>query len=439
MDILKYKNKILFGFAAFLVIVGVVSVIGIIKDNTLKLKTDVVTHEAGQELVLDAATLFGADEEKAAKITFDISAVDVNTVGEYTAVASLHGQKCDIKVKVVDTTAPMVEFADRYVFTNDIANTDLSVMFAGIYEPSEYSLKLVRFEYVETLKVMDENALKALTDTIPLPADEEELKELGSEEIPTEVGIYNAVVEIADVYGNSILEEVFVIYDTTGAMIEDYPDSVVYVAEEDIDKEPTIDVGQYTITDNVDGSLSEEQITYELELRDETNHEWIVHVTAKDRAGNESKADFLVTVKGDPNVEPSKDDETTSNQGNNTTGNTGNGSTGGTTNTGTYNEADLDKDGVVTGEEDGAVITADEQKTINAGYGNVVQLDSTTYAVLTDMNGDVNGVSGSTILYDYLQNLGLQSGGMYGGYINENYYSWVAVDVVPIDNSGNDW
>lgn len=447
MDFLKNKNKIFTGITIGMVVVIAILVIAIYNQNTVKLTTDSVTHEAGHELTLNAMDLFDVDEEKAAQITFDISGVDVNTVGEYTAVASFNNKKFDIKVNVVDTTAPMVEFKQRMVFTNDFENTDYEETFEGIYDASEYTVKFVRFEHKGNLELMTESVIKGYTDTIPVPCDAEKMQTIGTTDIPTEEGVYRAVMEVADVQGNAVYEEVYVVYDTTGAMIEDYPDSVVYVAEEDIDKEPTIDVGQYTITDNVDGALSDEQISYELELKDETNHEWLVHVTARDRAGNGSKADFLVTVKvGDGTT--TENNGGASNQGgtnNSTTGNGGNSSTGGgtTDNNQSYDPADKDKDGVVTGDEASAYIHPSEQAVIDAGYGVVVKIDSATYSVLTHGDGYANGKYGSDILREYLESQGLYAnGGISGCWIDseKDLYRFIAEDIISIpEDSGNDW
>ena len=47
----------------------------------VELINDTITHEAGQELKIDATTCFDVTTEKAAEFTFDTSKVDINTVG----------------------------------------------------------------------------------------------------------------------------------------------------------------------------------------------------------------------------------------------------------------------------------------------------------------------------------------------------------------------
>ena len=278
--------------AAVLVILMAVNLFGGVKQTK-----DSIVHEAGKELNIDVTDFFDVNEEAAGNITVDTSEVDTEMVGVYTATAKYKMHTYQIQVDVQDTQAPSVEFANRYVFTNNVAEADLAGMVAGAYDASEYTLKLVRFEKSGMLNVMTESALKDLTDAIPVPCSQEELAVMGTEEIPTEEGIYRAVLSATDTYGNVCYEEVYVILDTTGARIEDVPDKEVSVPSEKLAEAPVVNPGDYVIKDNVDGSIAEEDIVCELELRDEAAHEWLVHVSYTDRAGNESRAEFLIAVK----------------------------------------------------------------------------------------------------------------------------------------------
>ncbi len=449
---IKHEKKIMIGIMTLVIVIGIIGCINFFNRNQLKQIQDTYTHEAGQELVLDPADFFEVDEEKAAQVTFDTSTVNKDMVGEYVATAKFKNKTFEIKVTVVDTTAPMVEFSNRYVFTNDIENPNFDGTFAGVYDASEWSAKLIRFEYKENLSVLDENALKRFTDTIPVPCEEEELMAIGTTDIPTEEGVYRAVLEIADVHGNYSVEEVYMIYDTTGARIDDTPDKTVTVAKEDIEKEPEVDKTDYVITDNVDGDIPSEDINCELELRDAEKHEWLVYVSYVDRAGNSSEAKFLIIVEeGDV---PSENDEQTSNPdnsndnaNNDTTSNKGSGNGGTTSNngntnntgsgdSGNYDPADTNKDGVITSDEAAANISPSEQAMIDAGYGNVVQLPTGNYGVL--MQGPdhaINGKDGGDILIDYLAERGLQAGDVTGGWMNDQYYNWIAKNITEIDTS----
>lgn len=409
----------------------------------VKQTNDTVVHEAGKKLQLDVTDYFDVNEETAASITLDTSMVDVNIVGSYEVTASYKMHKYTITVEVKDTQAPSVSFLNRYGFTNDITKMDVSEMVEGVYDASEYTLKLVRFEKSGSLSVMTEKTLKELTDAIPLPCNQETLKNLGTTEIPTAQGIYKAVLAVSDAYGNTQLEQVYVILDTTGAAIEDVPDTTVTVSADKLSEEPEVDTSVYVITDNVDGRVASEDITYEVELRDAEKHEWLVHVSYVDRAGNNSIADFLIIVKEEEKKVESNNQNTSNNtsaDSSNTSAGTSNGnsdssssnknnsnssntsgsnnsssnssnqsnnsqsssSSGGsssnssTTSTGGYNS--------VTGE----AYNSEQQAVIDAGLGVVVDYGDGSYGVLTDENYCVNGKDGYYILTDYLKELGLE-------------------------------
>lgn len=416
MNIKKHKNKIM--AVVIVVVILILAIIGInfFNKNTLKQTKDSYTHEAGKELVLHATDFFDADEEQAAQITFDTSAVDVNTIGEYTVSTSFKNKTFEIKVTVADTTAPKAELSNRYIFTNNIEQTKLDTLVTEVSDASEWSAKLVRFEKHGNLEELDEKALKSLTDSIPLPASMPELEKLGTESIPTEEGIYRAVMQIIDAHGNYTLEELFVIYDTTGAYIEDTPDKTITVEKEDLDKEPEIDKSDYTITDNVDGKIPSDNIQCELELRDADKHEWLVHVSYTDRAGNESKADFLIIVK-------EKQEETPNT-------NTGD-DTPKPDNTPDTTQPDETPDNTPPVDEVEDEYHPSEQAVIDAGYGVVVQIDATTYSVLTHGDGLVNGQEGNIYLREYLATLGLEPTSVSGCWIDleKDFYRYIAYDV----------
>ncbi len=460
---------------AIAVILVIILVIMLFQQNTVKQTKNSLEHEAGEELVLEAKDFFDAEEDILTEMKIDTSEVNANKVGEYEATATYKSKEYTIDVKVVDTTAPKVNFAHRYVFTNDAANADFTGMFESIRDVSECTIKLIRFERSGNLGLMDEKALKSLTDKINTTAKDDELKNLGTADVPTEPGIYRGVVEIMDEHGNAAYEEVYVILDKTGAKIEDVADKTITVSSDNLSSEPTIDKSEYEITDNVDGKIAADDITCELELRDEAKHEWLVHVSYVDRAGNESKATFLIIVKeGATESTQTGNGGGSNNGGNSTSGNAGNGnvsSNGGTTNnagntstdsgssnkpsySGKYNiELIPQEDGSfyvnTSGDEwkktpeweDEHHISPYEQAVIEAGYGNVVDFGDGDYAVLTHSDGYVNGKHGFEILTEYLESIGLYSSNMSGGFIDSRYdwYMYIAKDVHEIDNSGNEW
>lgn len=430
MNILEKKETKIIAVAVMVILI-IIAGIMLFNQNNLKQTKDSLEHEAGKELAFDAQDYFDVDEETAAEITFDASRVDVNTVGEYKATASYKSKTYMIKVNVIDTTAPMVDFACRYVFTNDVANADISSLVEGVYDASEYNAKLIRFERSGNLSVMDEKALNALVDTINTHMSDEELKAIGTADLPTEPGIYRGIVEIADVHGNAAYEEVYVILDKTGAVIEDVADKTITVSAENLAAEPAVDKSEYHITDNVDGKIAADDITCELELRDEAKHEWLVHVSYTDRAGNENKADFLIIV-----TEGTAATQNGNGSASNNGGNTGN---GGSSNQGSNSNSVSDKKPTNNQDtstwvptDDENVISPSQQMLIDAGYGNVVKFDTGNYGVLMkDGDHTINGLDGGDILRQYLAERKLEAGSIIGGWIDaaNGWYMWTATNI----------
>lgn len=338
---------------------------------------------------------------------------------------------------VTDTTAPVVTLKERYIFTNDIAALeDFSSIIETIEESSEYTTKLIRFEKEDVLCELNDLALENLVEKISLPGDASQLKILGSADIPTEQGIYRSVLEIADVHGNTSYEEIFVILDTTGALITEVEDLVYYVDSEDkLDTEPELDYSLYSAVDDVDGYLTSDDLTIELTLQDEDTHEWITNVSYTDRAGNESLGEFLITVKVDADNASNNGGGNNAGGGNSGNGgntgnggsNTGTGNGGGSTNDGGstggvtgYDPADTNRDGVVDGEEAMAHIAPDEQACIDAGYNVVVSFNGGSYYMVLTAEG---GTLGMEILNNYLSEQGL-TGTIAGHSSNESYGHW---------------
>ena len=415
---------------AIAVILVIIFVIMLFQQNTVKQTKNSLEHEAGEELVLEAKDFFAAEEDILAEMKIDASEVNANRVGEYEATATYKSKKYTIDVKVVDTTAPKVTFAHRYVFANDAANVDLSDMLESTLDASECTVKLVRFERKENLGVMDEKALKTFTDAINTYAKAEELQALGTTDIPTEEGVYRAVLEVADAHGNVTYEEIVLILDKTGAKIEDVADKTITVSADKLSEEPTVDKSEYTINDNVDGKIAADDITCQLELRDEAKHEWLVHVSYVDRAGNESKATFLIIVKEGSATQNGNGG--TSNQGGNS-GNGGSSNQGGNTNSDT-NKKPVNNQDISSwdpSDYDENEINPYQQIIIDAGYGNVVDWGDGTYSVLVHKDLTANGKNGREILEEYLAERDLEIVKSQAGIIDEanDWYVYAVYEV----------
>lgn len=449
------------------VVLAVILVIGIIVTNTTGLHQikESIDVELGtvKELSLNAKDFFNVDDEIAKKIAFDDSEVDLTKVGEYEVIATYKGRDYTIKVIVKDTKAPSAQMALRYIFTNDATNVkNLDSLIKKVKDASDYTLNLVRFKKINELVELNDHELKNVTDKATTFAKAEDALAVGTEETPAEPGIYRSILEIADESGNASYEEVIVILDTTAALITDVEDQVIEVAKDKLNEQPEINKNLYKAVDNVDGLKTGDDLTYELSLRDEAKHEWIVKVSYTDRAGNESFGEFLITVKekkassnggsGNKNNSGSNNSNngnTGSNNGNSNTGNSGsnngnsnagnsnsgsnNSNSGGTTYPPNYNsDADTDKDGMVSADEEMRYITPEKQACIDAGYGVVCEFDGGTWygVLMKDNEHTINGKTGREILREYLNERGMD-GLIDGCWINsDNGWYWYTTDEV---------
>lgn len=393
----------------------------------------------------------------------------------------------------VDADAPKVVMKQRYVFTNDITKlSDFSAMIESVSGNSEYTAKLIRFEKKDVLGLMDEVALKNVTEGADSFVTKEDALAVGSEETPTKPGIYRSVLEIVDASGNASYEEVFVILDTRGASINDAADLVVTVPADKVSEKPVIDESIYKAYDEVDGILSGADLNYALTLMDEAKHEWKLTISYTDRAGNKTSADYKVTVQEE--MKQVADNDTgngTGNGENADNGNSDNGNSGnGTTTPGTsttpetpdttpstpsepepntpstpsepepsepepstpstpsepekeYDPMDANQDGFVSSWEEMSYITPQKQKCIDAGYGVVVEQDGGEwYAVLMkDSDQLIDGKRGYEILIDYLKERNLQSDLITGCWINmDNEWYWYTADcITEIPEDDWDW
>jgi len=178
-------------------------IIGIVVSNTTGLKQikESTTVELGsvQEFALNVDEFFQIDEKQKEKVKVDVSTVDVTKAGDYEVTVTYKKKEYAITVIVEDTTAPKVSLSQRYIFTNDIAAlSDFSAIVHEAKDASELTYKLVRFEKKKELVEVNDLELRNLTEGAVAFAKAEDALAVGSEEIPTDAGIYRSVLEIAD-------------------------------------------------------------------------------------------------------------------------------------------------------------------------------------------------------------------------------------------------
>ena len=402
------KTKKIAGIVSIVLAIVLIAGIVVSVSTKAKLLKESITIELGSvsELTLEAEDFFETEKE----VTFDVSGVDVSKVGTYEAYAHLSNRKYSIEVIVADTTAPKAIFKERCIFTNDIAAMeDFSAVLENVEEASEYTVKLIRFEKEEDLCEINEKKMENLLAKLG-----EESEVAGSMEVPTTEGIYRSVLALEDAEGNVSYEEVYVILDTTGALIDEVEDLVFTVSSKSkLSEEPELDLEKYIANDNVDGYLTSDDLKIELVEKDSEKHEWITRVSYIDRAGNESVGEFLITVEVKA--------QATSNRG------TGSASQSGTG----YHPADTNRDGMVDGEEDSQYIDANEQACLNAGIGVVVPVNGGTAYMVVVHKSDV--YSAVPILSNYLNSIGMT--GNISSYSGNGTYEWAIADnLVPVSS-----
>lgn len=327
---------------------------------------------------------------------------------------------------------------------------DLTCFKESVKDASAFSMDLIRYEKSGNLNVMTDAALKTIVDGIVLYGNEETLKNLGSTDIPTEQGVYRAVLAITDACNNVGYEEIYIILDKQSADFADTAAKLLTTTKDKLNDKPPVNPEEYIVSDNVDGSIKAEQLQTELVLKESSDTQvvWSVLVSYTDRSGNTGSADYEIVVKAEkpvvdntPDEKPStgttdnsntqKPDETPS-TGTTTTPDTekpDNTPSSGTTqapdekpSTGNgnvqYDPADTDKDGTVSTSEGMAYITPEKQACIDAGYGVVCEFfedDGEHWiAVMCHSDGLVDGRSGADILSEWLDSRGWDARSMTG-------------------------
>lgn len=208
----------------------------------LRLVSEQVKIELGTEPDTMVTTYVNLDEETARETDIDFSAVDVMTVGTYPVTVTYREQTAVFEVVVGDTTAPVVEVAEKVTVT---AGSPLYAedVLTGITELSREVT--VMFEAVEP--VSGGEAAADGTETAEEPAETAG----GMEEHPVakeyfllgevncnnacivypEAGTYENIITVADVSGNSVEVPVHVVVGEAPA-IDGVTDMVVKSGED---------------------------------------------------------------------------------------------------------------------------------------------------------------------------------------------------------------
>lgn len=380
-------------------------------------KTYEVTLEMGENYVFDAAEIFGVDKEEAAKYEASLETLDTTTAGTYEVKVVKGTKEYTVIYTVEDTKAPEVKMKQKYVFANDTLNVDFS-SFVDTKDASKVTEKLCKFTFIEELKVLDEDDVKAYAKDIVDTNDTEALLER-LDEVPTKDGVYNAVYVAEDAYGHKTAKEVIVIFDTLAPVIEGVEEISDTVEVRDLEEEWTETfVEELHITDNCDGVIKPEALDVKMEKTDDENHTYKVSASYTDRAGNKTTAEYSFSLKERKSLLSRLEKENEVNGG--TAGSSG-GSTGG----GSSTVTDADGDGVVdssgTIEINGFLFNTENVNVdtinlntalANAGYYNPIAWNNGCFYMIVPYGEDDAGVE---YLWTWMSNQGLPFNGASGG------------------------
>lgn len=289
----KKKQGIVCVALICMLIIGVILVF-VIKANHLKIITDSITVEVGEELDLKVHDFVKADKEVLSQIKVDESGVDISKTGEYIVLLFYKGKEYKISVTVADTRAPKATFKNRHIFTNDIENIVIEDIFESVEEYSKYNVMFTAHEKEADLEVITDEKIKSLEESLLKESKQKALAGKSSEGNPEEEGIYRSIIKLEDKYGNAKYEEIFIILDKTPPVIENTKDITIETSK--LSQEPEVNSDDYRVEDNVDGLIASSEIICNLELIDNEKHVYVNHISVKDRAGNSSTADVKITL-----------------------------------------------------------------------------------------------------------------------------------------------
>ncbi|MBQ1473519.1 MAG: hypothetical protein IIZ31_06985 [Lachnospiraceae bacterium] len=182
-----------------------------------------------------------------------------------------------------DVDAPQVEWLSDVLYTNSLSGKAAADILKYT-DASDCTVELTRFTKLANLEVLDDAKVSSYTQTLNQSSSDELLARTTNKAAGE--GIYSAVLSVTDTSGNAAAHEVLVVYDKTAPVFEGLSDRTI--TQSDVTIEPQVDLSAVTISDNVEGVIDASQVTTQLELEDEAKHTYTLHLSVKDRAGNEA-------------------------------------------------------------------------------------------------------------------------------------------------------
>ncbi|MGF7010514.1 hypothetical protein M2146_001038 [Lachnospiraceae bacterium PF1-22] len=108
------KKMAAIGIAGAVLLIAALAIAPQFGKGKIKLKEDVFKNELGTEVSSDPRSYLNGDEDEVSKAKVNVSKVDTKKVGEYEAEAYVGNKTLRFRVKVADTTAPVIEVKEDF-------------------------------------------------------------------------------------------------------------------------------------------------------------------------------------------------------------------------------------------------------------------------------------------------------------------------------------
>ena len=227
--------------------------------------------EQGNSMPLEPSIYVKGKDEDVAKTVLDAEGVDCNTVGTYTAKLVHPDKTLEIKVDVVDTTAPVVELYSDEISAAPGQTLNVTDIVKSVSDNSSVTLG-----FADDITKAD--ADKVLSETV----------------VYDEAGAYSTEICAKDAYGNmTVLPIVIMVVNDSEPPVLSGVNKTVYATVGS-----AIDIlSNVTASDNVDGDITS-KITADTSAVDfNTVGTYTATISVKDGSGNEAKEEVSVVVQ----------------------------------------------------------------------------------------------------------------------------------------------
>jgi hypothetical protein len=203
-------------------------------------------------------------------------------------------------LEVSESKAPVFSLKNEMVLTKDANAVNLTDM-VSVKGNETTKLEMGYFQKLSDPTVLNEETEKAFRDKISKKTDDELLNEVKKQEgviakaDKLEDGIYSAVVTAKNPEGKASSKAMLLVVDATApAIAHDAADEKLAVP--DLTKAPEVALKENQVVDNFDGNMTGDAVQIAVTEKDAAKHIYLVTITAKDKAGNEAKLEYDLTL-----------------------------------------------------------------------------------------------------------------------------------------------